>query len=225
MVFVFDLGLPSHICHAILKRMGLLYINLLELYCLDALNICRYWLIVRNQNVYIVYRRKLILISIIIPLLIFFNLCVQAAFDWCVVTREAGASCSVSYTNNVVRIWNLVVVTIVPILISFLFVSSNFIFSKKTLIINKCFIRRNHHHRLIIHSSIFYSIWLILWLPFMIVTFLDIDSLNGSVAFVTVVASSMEIMADPIISIFLDKRLSLKRGKDLSYGSNRKQIS
>jgi hypothetical protein len=69
-------------------------------------------------------------------------------------------------------------------------------------------IRRNHHRRLIIHSLIFYSIWLTLWLPVMIVTYLDIYNMNESLAFAFLVANTFETVIDPVISIFLDKRFA-----------------
>jgi hypothetical protein len=69
-------------------------------------------------------------------------------------------------------------------------------------------IRRNHHRQLIIHSLIFYSIWLILWLPSMIVNYLDLDNLNESLAFAFVVANTLETVIDPVIAIFLDKRFA-----------------
>jgi membrane-bound metal-dependent hydrolase YbcI (DUF457 family) len=69
-------------------------------------------------------------------------------------------------------------------------------------------IRRNHHRQLIIHSLIFYSIWIVLWLPAMIANYLDINEMNKSVGFAVVVASVSEIFADAIVSIFLDKRFA-----------------
>jgi len=69
-------------------------------------------------------------------------------------------------------------------------------------------VHRNHHHQLIIDSLIFYSIWLSLWLPFMIVNFLDLDNIKESLAFAVIVANTLEILIDPVVSIFLDKRFA-----------------
>ncbi len=183
------------------------YFNLLEPYFLVLLNICRYWQIVQNKNVYRIYRRKVILISIIVSVVILLNLIIQDIFGWCILTEEVGASCSLSYTNNIVRIWNLTVVLTLPILISFYMLTRALYFLKKSHA-QQTMVRRNHHRRLIIHSLIFYSIWLSLWSPLMIVNFLDIDNINESIAFAVLVANTLETLIDPVISIFLDKRFA-----------------
>jgi hypothetical protein len=186
---------------------SMFYFNLLEPYFLVLLNICRYWQIVQNKNVYRIYRRKVILISIIVSVVILLNLIIQDIFGWCILTEEVGASCSLSYTNNIVRIWNLTVVLTLPILISFYMLTRALYFLKKSHA-QQTMVRRNHHRRLIIHSLIFYSIWLSLWSPLMIVNFLDIDNINESIAFAVLVANTLETLIDPVISIFLDKRFA-----------------
>jgi hypothetical protein len=186
---------------------SMFYFNLLEPYFLVLLNICRYWQIVRNENVYKFHRRKVILISITIPVLILLNLIIQDIFGWCILTEQVGASCSLSYTNNIVRIWNLTVVLILPIPISFYMLARALHFLKNSYD-QQPMVHRNHHHQLIIHSLIFYSIWLSLWLPFMIVTFLDLDNINESLAFAVIVANTLEILIEPVIAIFLDKRFA-----------------
>ena len=92
-----------------------------------------------------------------------------------------------------------------PILISFymVFRAANYV---KNTNAQQIMLRRNHHRQLIIHSLIFYSIWLILWIPWMIVTYLDIDNQNELIAYVTLVANTIETLIDPILAIFLDTR-------------------
>jgi hypothetical protein len=186
---------------------SMFYFNLIESFCLTTLNICRYWQIVRNQNIYTVHRRRLLITSAIVPLLILANLIIQNVFGWCVVIEKAGASCSLSYTNIPVRVWNMAVVLFTPILISFymVFRSLNYI---KTTNAQQIMLRRNHHRQLIIDTFIFYSIWLILWLPWMILTYLDIDDQNELIAYVTLAGSTLEILTDPIMAVFLDKRFA-----------------
>jgi len=123
------------------------------------------------------------------------------------VNEEAGASCSLSYTNDIVRIWNLAIILILPILISFYMLTRALYFLQNAHA-QQTMVGRNHHRQLIIHSLIFYSIWLSLWLPLMIVTFLDLDNINESIAFAVLVANTLETLADPVISIFLDKRFA-----------------
>jgi hypothetical protein len=186
---------------------SMLYFNLLKSFCLTTLNICRYWQIVRNQNLYTVHRRRLLTASTIVLLLILANLIIQNAFGWCVVIEKAGASCSLSYTNIPVRVWNMTVVLFTPILISFymVFCSLNYI---KNTHAQQIMMRRNHHRQLMIHSLIFYSIWLVLWIPCMIVTYLDIGDKNEFIAYVTLVANTVETLIDPFLAIFLDKRFA-----------------
>jgi hypothetical protein len=75
------------------------YIYLFEYYSFTELNICRYCQIVRNQNIYETHRRKLILSSIIVPLLILLNFIIQDIFVWFIVVEKPGSSCAVMYTN------------------------------------------------------------------------------------------------------------------------------
>jgi len=184
---------------------SMFYFNLLEPYSLTALNICRYWQIVRNQNIYKFHRRKLILISIIIPFLVLTNLIIQDIFGWCVVIEISGESCTFTYTNIIVRVWNLGIMLMTPILISFYMLYRALYFLQNSHA-QQVIIRRNHHRKLIIHSCIFYSIWLTLWLPFMFITYLGVDGINESIVFFTLVANTFETLLDPIIAIFLDKR-------------------
>jgi hypothetical protein len=70
------------------------------------------------------------------------------------------------------------------------------------------FIHRNHHRRLIIHSSSFYLIWLSLWLPSVILIYLDIDTITESIQFIALVENTLETLVDPFILILLDKRFA-----------------
>jgi hypothetical protein len=186
---------------------SMFYFNLLESYSLTLLNACRYGQITRNESVYRIHRRKVILISIIVPVLILLNFLIQNMFSWCIVSEEVGASCSLSYTNSIVRIWNLAIILILPILISFSMLARALYFLQNAHA-QQTIVRRNHHRRLIIHSLIFYSIWLSLWSPLMIVNFLDLDNINESIVFAVLLANTLETLADPIICIFLDKRFA-----------------
>jgi hypothetical protein len=134
-------------------------------------------------------------------------LIIQDVFGWCIVIEQSGASCTLAYTNIIVRLWNLIIVLAMPIVISFymLFRAMRFLRNSHA---RQLVMRRNHHHRLIIHSFIFYSIWLCLWLPLMIIIFLDVADINESISFVALVANTFETLIDPFISIFLDKRFA-----------------
>jgi hypothetical protein len=98
-------------------------------------------------------------------------------------------------------------VLITPILISFSMLSRALYFLHNTHA-QQVIMRRNHHRRLIIHSCIFYSIWLSLWSPFMIIIYLDANTINELIVFIVSVANTVETLIDPIVSIFLDKRFA-----------------
>ncbi len=183
------------------------YVNLCQSYFLTALNICRYCQIVRNRNMYILHRWILITSSILVSLLILINLIIQDVFGWCVVFEQTGSSCTLSYTNIVVRIWNMTIILIMPILISFSMLFQAYRYLKK-INAGQMVVRRNHHHQLIIQSLIFYSMWAIFWLPLMIVIYLDITAVNELIYFIVILLNAFKVVADPVISIFLDKRFA-----------------
>jgi hypothetical protein len=131
----------------------------------------------------------------------------QGVFGWCIVIEQSGASCTLAYTNIIVRTWNLIIVLTMPILISFYMLFRAMYFLRDSHARQEM-MRRNHHHRLIIHSFIFYSIWLCLWLPLMIIIFLDVDDTNEYISFVASTASTLETLIDPFMAIFLDKRFA-----------------
>ncbi len=158
------------------------YFNLFDSCILTALNICRYFQIARNQNIYKFHRRKLILISIIFPMLVLSNLIIQDMFGWCVVVEIWGESCTFTYTITIVRVWNLCIMLISPILISFYMLILALFYLKNTKA-QKMIMRRIHPH-IILHSFIFYSICLILWASLIIIIYLDIDTISKWLKFV-----------------------------------------
>jgi hypothetical protein len=94
-----------------------------------------------------------------------------------------------------------------PILISFYMVFRALNYIKDTNA-QQIMLGRNHHRQLIVHSLIFYSIWFILWIPWIIVTYLDIDDKNALIVYVSLVASTIQIVANPMLAFFLDKRFA-----------------
>ena len=183
------------------------FLNLFESFCLTTLNIARYWQIVHNQDVYKFHRRKIQLIPIFITCLILLNFSVQHLFGWCIVTKDVGSSCSLHYTNIFVQIWNIAVILAMPIIIS-LFLLYRALFYIRTIHIEQTIIHHNHHRQLIVHTSIFYSIWLCLWFPLILITFLNVNQINQWVVFIGSIANTIEIAIDPMISFFIDKRFA-----------------
>ena len=194
--------------------------NLLQSYDLALLNICRYYQIVRNQNVYKRYRQIVIPVSIIIPLFILSNLYIQYKFGWSVVIDRPGISCSLSYTNNLVRIWNFIIVLLLPIAIGFYMLVRALHFLR-SYHAQQTMIQRNHHRHLIVHSLIFYSAWFVLWVPLILVIFFDIDDMNEDVGFAALVASTLEVFVDPFLAYFLDKRFARAWKKSLQWSKQK----
>lgn len=199
--------IPLTIWFCYFEAYSMFYINLIELYCLTGLNICRYWLIIRNDNIYINHRRKLILSIICIPIFILSNFILENLFSWCIVMKIIGGNCTLKYTNIFVRIWNLIILLIIPSSIAFIMLIralkylQNFHAQQRIL-------RRNYHRQLIIHSFSFYSIWISLWLPYIFIKFLDLDEINDTIQFIAQIANTLEILVDPFIACFLDKRFA-----------------
>lgn len=197
--------ITTSFCH--FEAYGMFVFNLYENYPLAALNICRYWQIVRNRNVYQVHRQKLYFISALVLSLFSMNFIVQHVFGWCIVTETSGESCTLTYTNVIVKIWNILIVLTVPIVISFvmLYRALHFLQSVQA---QQRVVHRNHHHNLLLHTAIFYSIWLSLWFPLMVVIFLNVNQVNQWIVFAAAVGNTMEICIDPVITFFLDKRFA-----------------
>jgi hypothetical protein len=59
-------------------------------------------------------------------LLVLINLIIHDIFGWCVVIEISGESCTFTYTNILVRVKNLSIMLIIPILISSTYVISSF---------------------------------------------------------------------------------------------------
>jgi len=133
---------------------------------------------------------------------------IQQNFGWCVVIEKSGSSCSLGYTNIAVRVWNIIFIFLLPIIISFCASIRCVSFVKHTQT-RQVIIRRNHHRRLIYRFIIFYTIWLILWGPFMLVTHLDIEPINDQINFAVKICSTIEMSIDGILVYFLDKRFEM----------------
>jgi len=186
---------------------GMFYFNIYGSYCLTTLNIGRYWQIVRNQNIYMIHPRRVICSFIFFCVWILLNFIIQDLFGWCNVIEIAGASCFATYTNIFVQIWNITVILAMPIIIS-LFLLYRALFYIRTIHIEQTIIHHNHHRQLIVHTSIFYSIWLCLWFPLILITFLNVNQINQWVVFIGSIANTIEIAIDPMISFFIDKRFA-----------------
>ena len=185
-----------------------LYFNMLESFFLTSLNICRYYQIVYNKQIYSIHRHLILFVCLIIPLLILVNIIVQNQMNWCIVIATVGSSCSLFYTSISIRIWNMSVLFTLPIGITFLTSIKCLIFLKRTQS-QQMIIHRNHCRRLIYRYACFYTIWLILWTPLVILTFLCIETMDGRIDFIVTAGNAFESCLDGFILILLDKRFEM----------------
>ncbi|CAF0929630.1 unnamed protein product [Adineta steineri] len=199
--------IPITLATCYFEAYAMFYFNILETYSLMALNISRYWQIVRNPNTYIDHRKMIIVSCVITPFLVAINLIIQQSFGWSVLYSIPGSSCNVSFTNIPVQVWNISIILVIPILLSFclLFRAFRFLQSAQA---GQLHIRRNHHRKVTIQTLIFYSFWFVFWLPGMIVNCLDSDYVDGTTNFIVILLSTIETLCDPIVGIFLDKRIA-----------------
>ncbi|CAF0929663.1 unnamed protein product [Adineta steineri] len=199
--------IPITLATCYFEAYAMFYFNILETYSLMALNISRYWQIVRNPNTYIDHRKMIIVSCIITPFLVAINLIIQDILGWSVLYSIPGSSCNVSFTNIPIQVWNMTIMLVIPIVLSFclLFRAFRFLQSAQA---GQLHIRRNHHRKVTIQTLIFYSFWFILWLPGMIVNCLDSDYVDGTTNFIVILLSTIETLCDPIVGVFLDKRIA-----------------
>ncbi|CAF1647473.1 unnamed protein product [Adineta ricciae] len=128
--------------------------------------------------------------------------------NWCIVIGIAGSSCSLVYTSIPIRIWNTIVLFALPIGITFLTSIKCLMFLKRTQS-QQILIQRNHYRRLIYRYVCFYTIWLILWTPLIILNFLCIETIDGKINFIATAGNTFESCLDGVILIFLDKRFEM----------------
>ncbi|CAF1665440.1 unnamed protein product [Adineta ricciae] len=186
----------------------MIYFNTLESFYLTALNVCRYWQIVRNQNIYNRHPHFILSICAIIPLFILINMIVQDQMSWCNVVENVGESCSVTYSSIPIRIWNVALMFALPIIIS-LIASIRCVLHIKQTHSQQVLSRRNHHRQLIYRFGIFYTVWIILWGPFVLLTYLDIKTISDQIDFFTSIGSTLEVAIDGILVSALDKHFEM----------------
>jgi hypothetical protein len=184
------------------------YLNILEVYILLALNICRYVQIASNQNVYQVYKNILIFTHLGIYFISLLYLFVQFLFGWTQVVSSIRDSCGVSYTNVYIQVFNMIIGFALPISLNILviYVSVRYVRLTSTLRQGRHHVsaREKYHRSLVIQFLIFYTIWLALWSPNVIVFQVSISSDNLT-TFVRLL-NFIEIALDPIIIAALDVR-------------------
>ncbi|CAF1538764.1 unnamed protein product [Adineta ricciae] len=96
------------------------YLNIIEVYILLALNVCRYVQITYNKDVYRLYAKQLISAHLTVYLLPFFILLIQFPLGWAILVKSVDESCDVRYSSIYTQIMNLIFAFVLPIILNIL---------------------------------------------------------------------------------------------------------
>jgi hypothetical protein len=127
---------------------------------------------------------------------------------WAQLDEYVGASCDVSYKNIYVQILNIVCGFALPIVLNIFFIYCNMrhvhLTSHSRRTQHYVSARDKYHRSLVIQFLVFYTVWLLLWSPNVIVY-----QFTSGISDITLIASLLnyiEIALDPIIIAALDVR-------------------
>jgi len=184
------------------------YLNLLEVYILLALNICRYIQIAYNRNVYTKDVRLLIVAHFFIYLLPIIVLILQFLTGWARLEHYFNAVCDVLYTNVYAQIFNIITGYALPIALNILVISASVrhvdLVSGLKSARHHVSAREKYHRSLVIQFVCFYIIWLALWSPNVILY--QLTSGGSPIILTARLINFIEIALDPIIIGALDVR-------------------
>lgn len=186
-----------------------IYLNYLQGFVLLALNICRHCQITYGEaNIYSNHRRLMFSIHCLIYILPLIILFVEIKLDWAVLYSDSGGSCDLEYVFLSIRILNTIFGYIFPVSLTLflLFISLHHVRLQFAAIKTQRIIdaRLKLHRLLVFQSMIFYSIWILLWSPHIIITqYIYVSSTAGTIA---QLLNYIELTVDPIIIWALDVR-------------------
>ncbi len=184
------------------------YLNIIEVYILLALNLCRYAQIAHNKNVYIANMRLLILVHLVIYLIPLISFIIQFSFNWASVKEYANESCDVAFTSIYTEIFNIIFAFALPIslniLVIFLSIRHVHLTSRLQRAQHHVSAREKYHRSLIIQFLVFYTVWLSLWSPNIIA--FQLKTVNTHIIIMMQLLNYIEIALDPIIIGALDAR-------------------
>ncbi|UJR21503.1 hypothetical protein I4U23_024588 [Adineta vaga] len=182
------------------------YFNVLEVYILLALNICRYVQIAYNRNVYEVHKSCLVFAHLGIYSFTLISLVIQFVLGWCQIYVIFRDSCQVIYTNLYIQIFNIATAFAIPIFLNVIviYMSARHIRLASTLQkATHVSAREKYNRSLVIQFLVFYTIWVALWAPNVILYQI---SGGGNLTSIFRLLNFIEIALDPIILAALDVR-------------------
>jgi len=133
---------------------------------------------------------------------------IQLSVGWAQLVKFVGGSCDVSYTNIYVQAINIVFRFVLPIVLNIFIIYCNMrhvrLTSRLRRTQNHVSAREKYHRSLLIQFLVFYTVWLLLWSPNLIVYQFTIGI--SDVTIITSLLNYIEIALDPIIISGLDVR-------------------
>jgi hypothetical protein len=184
------------------------YLNVLEVYILLALNICRYVQIAHNRNVYTADLKILFVAHLVIYLLPLIILVIQSSVGWAQLEHFVDDVCDIRYMNIYVQIFNIIICFALPISLNIIVISMSVRHVQITSHLrrgqNLMSARDKYHRSLVIQFLCFYIIWLSLWSPNVIVY--QFTSGGSTLTTNTRLINFIEIALDPLIIGALDIR-------------------
>jgi hypothetical protein len=184
------------------------YLSLIEVYILLALNLCRYAQIVHNRNVYTANVRLLICAHLAIYLLPVINLVLQIYINWVSLEPVVGDSCYIANMNVYAKVFNVIITYALPIILNILVIYASLyhVHSIARLRRNKNHVtaREKYDRALAIQFLVFYTVWLLLWSPNVIVYQLVPE--REDLKIIVRLMNFMGIALDPLIISALDIR-------------------
>ncbi|CAF3502334.1 unnamed protein product [Rotaria sp. Silwood1] len=181
------------------------YLNLIQSYILLALNICRYLQIAYNHNVYSLNRRLIIIVHFLIYIIPLFSHIIIIICGWSVLENPPGDVCDLLPVTLTIQLLFLLFSYFIPVILTliFLLLSLNYIHNThgiQTQIIVDA--RLKYHRQLVVQSCVFYSLWLILWSPHLVV--FPFVYKSSTVGIIAQILNYLSIAVDPIIIAALD---------------------
>lgn len=202
-----SLTIRTFVCY--FEAVGDIYLNFLQGYILLALNICRHIQITRGgADIYSIHRRLMFIMHCLIYFIPLVILIIEISIGWAVSYRRFGGSCDLDFPLISTRILNTIFGYCLPVLLTLLFLCLSLRHVRLTVagmrtqqIIDN---RRKHHRLLVLQSFVFYSVWLLLWSPHVIIS--QYTYVSSTVGAVTQLLNYIELTSDPIIITALDVR-------------------
>ncbi|CAF0957590.1 unnamed protein product [Adineta steineri] len=190
-------------CEAIFDN----YFNLLQSYILLALNICRYLQIAHGHNVYSSNRYTILIAHFLIYFLPLFGHIIAIKYSWTVLQNPPGDACDLLPVSLTIRIIFLLLSYFIPVILTlvFLFLSLNYVRNTDGIRTQEIVDARQKYHRQIVkQSGVFYSLWIILWSPHLLV--FPFYYKNSTIGTIAQLLNYINITLDPIIIAALDVR-------------------